>query len=72
VLLQVGAGLLVGLGAAMALAKLMAQLPQGGMQQQWMIFSVVAGILALVGVFACWLPARRTTRLDLVKAIRCE
>jgi putative ABC transport system permease protein len=71
-LLQVAMGLLVGLGAAMALAKLMAQLPLGGMQPVWAIFPVVAGLLAAVGVFACWLPARRAALLDPVKAIRCE
>ncbi|WP_058186083.1 ABC transporter permease [Terracidiphilus gabretensis] len=71
-LLQVGVGLLVGLGAALALAKVMAGLPLGGAGPVWMIFPVVAGMLALVGVFACWLPARRAAGLDPVKAIRCE
>jgi ABC-type antimicrobial peptide transport system permease subunit len=71
-LLQVAVGLLVGLGAAVALSKVMANLPLGAMTQVWMIFPVVAGMLALVGVFACWLPARRAAGLDPVKAIRCE
>ena len=71
-LLQVAVGLLVGLGAAFALARAMAGLPLGGTQPMWMIFPVVAGILAVVGVFACWLPARRAAGLDPVKAIRCE
>jgi putative ABC transport system permease protein len=71
-LLQVAAGLMVGMGAALALAKLMANLPLGGTRQMWMIFPVVAGLLALVGVFACWLPAQRAAGLDPVKAIRCE
>jgi predicted permease len=71
-LLQVAVGLLVGLGAATALAKAMAGLPLGAMHQEWIIFPVVAGLLAIVGVFACWLPARRAAGLDPVKAIRCE
>jgi ABC-type antimicrobial peptide transport system permease subunit len=71
-LLQVAVGLLVGLGAAFALARAMAGLPLGGTQPMWMIFPVVAGILAVVGVFACWLPARKAAGLDPVKAIRCE
>jgi len=29
-------------------------------------------VLASVGIFACWLPARRATGLDPVRAIRDE
>jgi ABC-type lipoprotein release transport system permease subunit len=36
------------------------------------VFFAVALTLASVGVFACWLPARRATSLDPVKAIRYE
>jgi predicted permease len=69
---QIGTGLVLGLGAALPLAHLMASLPFGRARSDASIFLIVALGLASVGVFACWLPARRAAGLDPVKAIRYE
>ena len=69
---QIGAGLALGLGAALPFAHLMASLPFGMARSDASIFLIVALSLASVGVFACWLPARRAAGLDPVKAIRYE
>ena len=69
---QIAAGLLVGLGAAWPFARLLASHLLGGSRSDSPVLLGVAGALALVGVFACWLPARRATALDPVKAIRYE
>jgi ABC-type lipoprotein release transport system permease subunit len=36
------------------------------------VFAGVPAILLLVATVACWLPARRATRLDLIAALRQE
>jgi predicted permease len=69
---QIGAGLVLGLGAALPVAHLMTSLPFGIAGSNASIFLIVASCLASVGVFACWLPARRAAGLDPVKAIRYE
>jgi ABC-type antimicrobial peptide transport system permease subunit len=69
---QIGAGLLFGLAAAWPLMDLMASLPIGVSPSDPTVVLTVALVLASVGLFACWLPARRTAALDPVKAIRYE
>ncbi len=69
---QIGAGLVLGLGAALPVAHLMLSLPFGIAGSNVSIFLIVAFCLASVGVIACWLPARRAAGLDPVKAIRYE
>jgi len=50
----------------------MASLPIGVSPSDPTVFFTVASVLAAVGVFACWIPARRAAALDPVQAIRYE
>ena len=69
---QIALGLVLGLAAAVPLPHLLTSLPLGVSRSDPAIFVAVACTLACVGVFACWLPARRASALDPVRAIRYE
>jgi hypothetical protein len=69
---QVAAGVGLGLAAGIPIVRVMASLPIGVSPSDPTVFFAVASVLASVGIFACWLPARRAAALDPVKAIRCE
>jgi putative ABC transport system permease protein len=69
---QIGVGLLLGVVAALPIAHIMRFMPIGVVRSEPAILSAVAAVLAGVGVFACWIPARRAAGLDPVKAIRYE
>ncbi len=69
---QIAGGLTLGIAAAYPMARVMATLPIGVSPNDPVVFFAVAAILAGVGLFACWLPARRAASLDPVKAIRYE
>lgn len=69
---QITAGLVLGIAAAIPAMRLMATLPIGVSPSDPWVFVLVASLLATVGLFACWIPARRAAALDPVKAIRYE
>jgi ABC-type antimicrobial peptide transport system permease subunit len=69
---QIAAGLVLGLGASFPVTRIMASLPIGVSASDPAVFVAVASVLVAVGVFACWLPARKAALLDPVKAIRVE
>jgi predicted permease len=69
---QIAAGLMIGLAVAVPAMRWMANLSINLYPSDPLVFIVVAALLTTVGLFACWLPARRAAALDPVKAIRYE
>jgi predicted permease len=68
----IGGGILIGLGAALAGTRLLASLLVGVTSNDPATFSIVVAALAMVALLACWLPARRATRVSPLVALRYE
>jgi hypothetical protein len=69
-LVPVDVGLLAGLGAALLLAGGLRSMLYEVQPRDLTVFAAIAGLLLLVGVFACLLPARRATRQGPAAALR--
>ncbi len=65
-------GVALGLAGAFALTRLMKSLLFGVSATDAPTFGVIALLLLLVAWLACWLPARRATKVDPLIALRCE
>ncbi len=65
-------GLALGLSASLALTRLMKSLIFGVSATDPMTFGLVSLSLVAVVLLACWIPARRATKVDPMIALRCD
>ncbi len=71
-LLLVGLGLLLGLPAALGLSRFLESLLYHVEPTDPAIYASVGGVLLLAALLACYLPARRATRVDPVEVLHSE
>jgi ABC-type antimicrobial peptide transport system permease subunit len=69
-LILTATGTIVGLGASIVVTRLMSSLLFGVSASDPMTFAVVPALLGIVTMAACFIPARRATRVSPMEALK--
>ena len=67
-----GAGMVLGFAGAVALSRVIRRLLFGVSANDPLIYCSVTVVLAAAALFACWIPARRASRVDPMIILRAE
>ena len=67
-----GGGLILGFVGAFALSRVIRSLLFGVSPNDPLIYGVVTLVLACAALFACWIPARRASRVNPMVTLRAE
>ena len=68
----VGLGIILGIVASLAVARVIATQLWGISAYDPVTLTSVALLLLITGIVACWIPARRASRVDPLVALRYE
>jgi len=68
----VAVGVAIGLVASFIVTRIVASQIWGVSPHDPLTLSIVVSVMVLVGITACYVPARRATRVDPMIALRCE
>jgi predicted permease len=68
----VAVGILVGLAVSVAMSRVLSRFLPLVNAADWMTFGVIAMGLAVLALLACYVPARRATRVPVMTALRYE
>jgi putative ABC transport system permease protein len=71
-LMQLAVGMTAGLALALGVSRVLSILLFDVQPRDPVVFGSVVGVLTLAGLMACFLPARRATRVDPLVALRSE
>jgi len=67
-----GGGLLLGFAGAIALSRVIRSVLFGVSANDPLIYGGVTLVLAAAALFACWIPARRASRVNPMITLRAE
>jgi predicted permease len=65
-------GVVIGLAGAYAATRWIASFLYDVNAVDWPTYGLIAALLLAVALLACWIPARRATKIDPLLALRCE